>query len=72
MKDKQIYHNHVERTALLASGVRAFVLITGQMRGVDMAELLTKKLSKIIEFTRNNRGPFLVKIFKDGSIERWL
>jgi len=72
MKDKQIYHNHIERRALLKAGVRAFVLVPGRMRGAEMAQLLVEALPKIINFTRNNTAPFLAKIYADGSIEQWL
>lgn len=58
MKDKQIYHNHIERRALLKSGVRAFVLVPGRMRGVEMAQLLVDTLPRIIDFTRNNSALF--------------
>lgn len=40
MKDKRIRRNRLERDALLASGVRAFVLTSGNLTGPEMAEVL--------------------------------
>jgi hypothetical protein len=72
MKDKNIGRNYLERTTLLRAGVRAFVLISGELTGAEMAQVLIKALPAIVRFVKSESGPYLVKVFKDGSIERWL
>lgn len=72
MKDQAIYHNYLERITLQRAGVRAFVLVSGRLRGFEMAEILVKALPAIKEFARKNAAPFLAKIYRDGSIGRWL
>lgn len=43
-KDSHIKHRLVERTALLEAGVRAFVLVSGNITGSEMATIFVKAL----------------------------
>jgi len=49
-KDTQIRYRAHERAALMQAGVRAFVLIAGNLAGREMAEIFVKALPTIRRF----------------------
>jgi hypothetical protein len=61
-KDQRIRVNALERMALRAAGVRAFVLTSGNMTGPEMANVLVTKLSKIERLVRTASPPFIAKV----------
>jgi hypothetical protein len=71
-KDSHIKHRLVERTALLESGVRAFVLVAGNLTGPEMADIFVKALPKMNRFAVKHLPPFIAKIHRDASIESWV
>ena len=71
-KDSHIKHRLVERTALLESGVRAFVLVSGNVTGPEMAAIFVKALPRMKRFAAKHAPPFIAKIHRDGSIETWV
>jgi len=71
-KDSHIKHRLVERTALLESGVRAFVLVSGNLTGPEMATIFIKALPGINRFAAKHSAPFIAKIHRDGSTEAWV
>ena len=68
-KDKAIRKRPNEMTALVNSGVRAFVLAAGEITGPDQAALFVRILPKMIHFVGALPAPFLVKVGKDGTCE---
>lgn len=71
-KDSHIRHRFVERMALISSGVRAFILVSGNLSGPEMAEIFVKALPRIRRFAIRHSPPFIAKILKDSSIEMWI
>jgi predicted nuclease of predicted toxin-antitoxin system len=71
-KDSHIKHRLVERTALMEAGVRAFVLVSGNLTGAEMAQIFVKALPRMRRFAAKHSPPFIAKVFRDSSIEMWV
>ena len=65
-RDKGIRRRPIEKQALIQSGVRAFVLASGNLRGHEMAELLVRHLRKIERLARKQKPPFIASITQTG------
>lgn len=65
-KDKNIRRNWGEREALIASHARIFTLPSGNMRGVEMAELLVAQLAVIEATALGLEPPFVAVVGRDG------
>lgn len=66
-KDKGIRHRQVERDALIAANVRAFVLASGgRLRGQEMNEILVSRLSEMESFARDHAPPFIAGVSRSG------
>ena len=69
-KDKAIRRRQNELTALINSGVRAFVLAAGEMTGPEQASLFGSIIPKIRKHVAEIKpGPFVVRVSKDGTCE---
>lgn len=71
-KDARIKSRPFEKTALMASGVRAFILVSGNLTGEEMADIFVKAIPAIKKFILKHPAPFIAKISKNSSIEMWL
>jgi predicted nuclease of predicted toxin-antitoxin system len=67
-KDKGIRHRSHERVALLQAGVRAFVLVAGNLSGQEMAEVFVKALPAIRRFVAQHNPPFIAKVTRSGAV----
>ena len=67
-KDKLIRKRPIERHALLASGVRAFVFTGGNLSGVEMAESIIGALPRILRVVENTSPPFIARITGSGDV----
>lgn len=67
-KDWAILETPVEREALLAAGVRAFVFRERRLGGQVMAEILTVAMPKMLHAMRIYRAPFVFSLETDGTI----
>jgi predicted nuclease of predicted toxin-antitoxin system len=67
-KDKRIRYRSHEQTALLQSGVRAFVLIAGNLTGREMAEVFVHALPAIRRFVASHQPPFIAKVTRRGTV----
>jgi predicted nuclease of predicted toxin-antitoxin system len=61
-KDARIRFRVLERNALLAAGVRAFVLTSGNLRGEEMAEVFVRNLDRMVRLVERRPGPFIARI----------
>jgi hypothetical protein len=52
--------------------VRAFILVSGNLSGQEMAQIFVKALPRMTRFASRNSPPFIAKIFRDGSVELWV
>lgn len=69
-KDQAIRKRPNEITALMNSGVRAFVLAAGEMTGPEQAALFSRIVSRIRYLVAElPPGAFVVRVGKDGSCE---
>jgi len=71
MRDQKIGKRLLELDALLDGGVKAFVLVSGQLKNVENAEIIIKALPRILEMTAQNNFPFIAKIHKNSRVELW-
>lgn len=68
-KDKNIRFHELEKLALLASKVRAFVLTAHDVTGPEMAEIFVGALPRILKVLRKHPGPFLARVSRHGHVE---
>lgn len=71
-KDQRIRYNTLEITALLRSGARVFVLVSGNLTGPEIVEVFTRALPKIRRLAISTRAPFIAKVFRNGSVSIWM
>lgn len=68
-KDTKIRYRTLEREALINSGARAFVFVSGNVPAVETAQILVEVLPAMKEFINKHQPPFIAKIFRNGSLE---
>ena len=71
-RDKWIRRRPLEKRALIASGARAFVLTSGNLRGCEMADILTKHIGRMERLARTTKPPFIFAVTKAGVEPRQL
>ena len=57
-KDEKIRFRPMELRALESAGVRAFIVICGNVRGSQTAEILRRAMPRIVGVVTGERGPF--------------
>lgn len=67
-KDDRIRYRELERQALLAASVRAFVLTARGLRGEENAAIFVTALPAMYKFLRKYDGPFIAKLSRAGSL----
>ncbi len=67
-KDQRIRHRGLELKALMDARVKAFVLTTGNLRGLEMAAIFVKALPAIQRCVHKNDHPFIARISKQGQV----
>jgi hypothetical protein len=67
-KDDAIRRNPLERRALLASNLRAFILTSQNMSGPDMAELVVRLRPRIETLARSRQPPFIALVTRSGVV----
>lgn len=60
--DKRIRHRRIECQALLAAGVRTFVLTTGNLTSASAAEIWVRQLPKIERLAISTPAPFIAHV----------
>lgn len=68
-KDAKIRYRTLEREALINSGARAFVFVSGNVPAIETAQILVKALPAMKEFIIKHRAPFIAKVFRNGSLD---
>lgn len=68
-KDKWIRKRSVELTALRATGVAAFVLAGGDMKGSEMAHAFVTARTPMRKLLRDYEPPFIAKVTAHGKVE---
>jgi hypothetical protein len=67
-KDERIRYRPLELQALRNAKLRAFILVCGNVRGADTADILLKAMSRIIDILGRYRGPFVYYVYKNSSM----
>lgn len=60
--DKRIRHRRIECQALLAAGIKAFVLTAGHLSSAAAAEIWVRQLSKIERIAISRPAPFIAHV----------
>ncbi|RLS83567.1 MAG: hypothetical protein DWI05_01120 [Planctomycetota bacterium] len=60
--DKRIRHRRIECQALLAAGIRAFVLTAGHLSSAAAAEIWVRQLPKIERIAISRPAPFIAHV----------
>ena len=68
-KDTRIRYRQTELAALVAGGVRAFVLTRGDLSGPEMAAILVKALPHLVRFSARYEPPFIARIAASGRVQ---
>lgn len=70
-KDRRIRTRRNELSALMLSGVGAFVLVSSKrpMTGPDQAELLVAMLPRLLKIAVEQTRPFVARIYRNRAIE---
>lgn len=65
-----IQRRTIERDALIAARVAAFVFISGNMSVTEMAAIFLRALAGIIRFVQRHEPPYIVTIYQDGTLKQ--
>jgi len=68
MKDKHIRSRSHERQALIYAGVRAFVLVAGNISGREMGASFVNALPAMYDLLTQRDSPFIAQITRQGRI----
>ncbi len=69
-RDKNIRLREIERNALVAAGVAAFVFTGGNVSGVEMTEAIVSALPRMEKHLAAHQPPFICRIATSGDVER--
>ena len=61
-KDKRIRTRGLERDALRAAKVRAFIVTTGNLTGAELAALVARALPNVVRIAGETAPPFIARI----------
>jgi predicted nuclease of predicted toxin-antitoxin system len=67
-KDQRLRYRPLEISALRDSGARVFVLIAGNLRGSEIADIFEAALPRIQRILATRVGPFLARISKNALV----
>lgn len=67
-KDQRLRYRPLEITALRSSGARVFILVAGNLRGVEIAAVFRDALPRIFKVLNKHPGPFVARVTKTGHI----
>lgn len=67
-KDSNIRRRPLETNALLAAGVRAFILSSGNLRGEEQAAAFVRALPAMIKLCAETERPFIARVTRSGDV----
>lgn len=67
-KDQRLRYRPLEVAALRSSGARVFILVAGNLRGVEIASVFVTALPAIYRILGVREGPFIARIAKSGKV----
>lgn len=66
--DARIRYRRLELTAALNAGVGMFVIVSKNLTGPQIADILLASSKRIRRFILHNPKPFVARIYRDGTI----
>ena len=60
--------NELEREAIRNAGGRAFLVVHGEMKGEDEAEMVAAALPKMLRILKANSSPFIARLYNPKKI----
>jgi predicted nuclease of predicted toxin-antitoxin system len=69
--DQRIAHRRLEKLAVEQSQAKVFILVSGNLSGLEMAEVFVKAVASMKKFASSSPAPFLAKVYKDGRVKAW-
>jgi hypothetical protein len=60
----------LELRALRAARLRAFIVVCGNVRGIETAAIILKAMPGIMAVVSEENGPFIYRVYKDSTIRR--
>ncbi len=69
-KDERIRYRPLELRALESANLRVFIVICGNVRGVETAAILLKAMRRILKVIGSEQGPFIYYVYKDSTVKR--
>lgn len=70
-RDRKIASRPNEVQAIALSGVKVFILVSGDLKSQQMAEVFANSLLRLKRMARGNQAPFIAKIYKSGKVVLW-
>lgn len=67
-KDKHIRYRNSEKLAVKKANARMFAISGGNLKGIEMANILVKALPKIDKFILKHKPPFIARITKSCNV----
>jgi hypothetical protein len=67
-KDRRIRYRTLEREALLAAGVAAFVLVGKRLTGEEAGDVFVRALPAIRRFLATHQRPFIAKVSRSSGV----
>jgi hypothetical protein len=61
-------YNWLERKAIKNANGRAFLLVRGELSGVEQASIVCKAMPKMLQILDLTPAPFIAKIYRDSSV----
>jgi hypothetical protein len=67
-KDQNIRKRPLEKAAIIAANVRAFVFTGGEVSGVEMGEILAAAVHRICRILDETPAPFVARVTAAGDV----
>jgi len=67
-KDQRLRYRPLEISALRSSQARVFILVAGNLRGSEIADVFVSALNAIYRILQAHKGPFIARIAKSGKV----
>ena len=68
-KDERIRYRELERRALMAAGVRAFVLTARNLSAAEMGQAFIGALPPMQKLLARHKGPFIANVTRGGRVK---
>jgi hypothetical protein len=69
-KDERIRYRPLELKALTSAQLRVFIVICGNVRGVETAAILLRAMPGILKAINSQKGPYIYYVYKDSTLKR--